>query len=344
MNTASNRRPALGRIAAAALAAFAASSVALAADIKERNIKFPIVNQIDHPQGIGAKKFADLVDQKSGGKMKVKIYAGGTLGGEQQVASAMQGGTVEASSMAPAQLVGMVKEFVVLDFPFAFANEREADAVLDGPVGRKLMDKLPEKGLIGLGYMEQGYRSITNSKRPITRLEDIQGLKIRTILNPLYIDMLNALGANAVPMPFPELYTALETKAVDGQENPYATAEASKFYEVQKYFSNTRHIYNSQMMLVSKKFWDQLSADEKKIMQDASNEASAYQRKVSREMNDKSRQNLVKNGMLVNDIAPQEIERMREKVKPVIEKYSAQVGQPLVSEFYAELEKARKAK
>ena len=344
MNTASSRRPALGRIAAAALAAFAVSSVAFAADIKERNIKFPIVNQIDHPQGIGAKKFADLVDAKSGGKMKVKIYAGGTLGGEQQVASAMQGGTVEASSMAPAQLVGMVKEFVVLDFPFAFANEREADFVLDGPVGKKLMDKLPEKGLIGLGYMEQGYRSITNSKRPITKLEDIQGLKIRTILNPLYIDMLNALGANAVPMPFPELYTALETKAVDGQENPYATAEASKFYEVQKYFSNTRHIYNSQMMMVSKKFWDQLSADEKKILQDSSNEASAYQRKVSREMNDKSRQNLVKNGMLVNDIAPAELQRMRDKVKPVIEKYSAQVGQPLVAEFYAELEKARKAK
>ena len=337
-----SRKPALKRIAAAVLIAVAGVSSALAADIKERNIKFPIVNQIDHPQGIGAKKFAELVEQKSGGKMKVKIYPGGSLGGELQVASAMQGGTIEASSMAPAQLVGMVKEFVVLDFPFAFANEREADFVLDGPVGRKLMDKLPEKGLIGLGYMEQGYRSISNSKRPITRLEDIQGLKIRTIQNPLYLDMLNALGANAVPMPFPELYTALEQKAVDGQENPYATVEASKFYEVQKYFSNTRHIYNSQMMMVSKKFWDQLSADEKKVLQDASNEASAYQRKVAREMSDKSRQALIKNGMQINDIAPQELQRMRDKVKPVIDKYSAQVGTPLVTEFYAELEKARK--
>ncbi len=333
---------ALKRIAATLLIAAAGASSAFAADIKERNIKFPIVNQIDHPQGIGAKRFADLVEQKSGGKMKVRIYPGGTLGGEQQVASAMQGGTIEAASMAPAQLVGMIKEFVVLDFPFSFANEREADAVLDGPVGRKLMDKLPEKGLIGLGYMEQGYRSITNSKRPITRMEDIQGLKIRTILNPLYLDMLNALGANAVPMPFPELYTALESKAVDGQENPYATAEASKFYEVQKYFSNTRHIYNSQLMLVSKKFWDQLSADERKILQDASNEASVYQRRVSRALSDQSKQNLIKAGMQINDLAPQEIARMRDKIKPVIDKYSAQVGEPLVKEFYAELEKARK--
>jgi len=337
------RRPVLRAVAAAVLAA-TCGLAAHAADVKERNIKFPIVNQIDHPQGIGAKKFADLVEQKSGGKMKVKIYPGGSLGGELQVASAMQGGTIEVSSMAPAQLVGMVKEFVVLDFPFSFANEREADAVLDGPVGKKLLDKLPAKGLIGLGYMEQGYRSISNSKRPITRLEDIQGLKIRTIQNPLYLDMLNALGANAVPMPFPELYTALEQKAVDGQENPYATVEASKFYEVQKYFSNTRHIYNSQMMMVSKKFWDQLSADEKKILQDSSNEASTYQRKVAREMSEKSRQALIKAGMQINDLAPAELQRMRDKVKPVIDKYSAQVGQPLVSEFYAELEKARKAK
>ena len=136
--------------------------------------------------------------------MKVKVYPGGTLGGEQQVASAMQGGTVEASMMAPAQLVGLINEFVVLDFPFAFANEGEADAVLDGPFGKKLLDKLPPKNLVGLGFMEQGYRSITNSKRPVNKLEDIQGLKIRTISNPLYIDMLNALGANAVPMAFSE--------------------------------------------------------------------------------------------------------------------------------------------
>lgn len=315
-----------------------------AAELKDRSIKLPIVNNIDHPQGVGAKKFAELVEQKSGGKIKVKLFPGGTLGGEQQVASAMQGGTIEASMMAPAQLVGMIKEFVVLDFPFAFANEREADSVLDGPVGKKLLDKLPEKNLIGLAYMEQGYRSISNSKRPIVKLEDIQGLKIRTIQNPLYIDMLNALCANAVPMPFPELYTALETKTVDGQENPFSTLEASKFYEVQKYMSTTRHIYNPQLLMVSKKFWDSLSAGEKKIIQDAAYEARDYQRKIAREMSQKSREFLTNNGMQINDVAPQEIARMREKVKPVTEKYAGQVGEPLVKEFYAELDRARQQK
>jgi tripartite ATP-independent transporter DctP family solute receptor len=313
-------------------------------DIKDRSVKMPIVNAIDHPQGIGAAKFAELVAQKSGGKIKVKVYPGGTLGGEQQVASAMQGGTVEVSMMAPAQLVGNYKEFLVLDLPFAFANEREADIVLDGPFGKKLLEVMPAKGLVGLAYMEQGYRSISNSKRPINKLEDIQGLKIRTIQNPLYVDMLNTLGANAVPMAFTELYTALDTKAVDGQENPYATLEASKFYEVQKYMSATKHIYNPQLLLVGKKFWDTLSPAEKKIFQDAANEARDYQRKVARDMSDKSRQFLVKSGMQINDIAPQEIARMRDKVKPVVDKYSAQIGEPLVKEFYAELDKARKQK
>jgi tripartite ATP-independent transporter DctP family solute receptor len=331
-------------IAFALSCALLGATSAHAADIKERNVKLPIVNNIDHPQGVGAQKFAELVEKKSGGKIKVKVFPGGTLGGEQQVASAMQGGTIEASMMAPAQLVGMIKEFVILDFPFTFANEREADYVLDGPLGRKLLDMLPPKNLVGLAFMEQGYRSISNSKRPVNKLEDIQGLKIRTILNPLYIDMFNTLGANAVPMPFPELYTALETKTVDGQENPYSTVEASKFYEVQKYFSNTRHIYNPQMLMVGKKFWDSLSAEEKKILQEAANEARDYQRKVSRDMSEKSKAFLIKQGMQINDVSPQEIGRMRDKVKPVVDKYAAQVGEPLVKELNAELEKARKTK
>ena len=322
---------------------FVAGSSA-AADIKERSAKFPIVNAIDHPQGLGAQKFVDVVDKKSGGKIKIKVFPNGTLGGEQQVAAAMQGGTVEISMMSPAQIVGTVKEFIVLDFPFAFANVAQADAVLDGPFGKKLMDYMPAKGWVGLGFMEQGYRSISNSKRPINKLEDIKGLKIRTILNPLYVDMFNTLGANAVPMPFPELYTALEMKTVDGQENPETSVDASKFYEVQKYFSGTRHIYNPQMVMVSKKFWDSLSADEKKIFEDAMVEARDVQRKAARAMTDKSRKVLLDKGMQLNEIAPAELARMKEAVKPVTEKYAAQLDQSLVKAFYAELEKVKNLK
>ena len=333
----------LSPIALATALVFAAG-LGHAADIKERSAKFPIVNAIDHPQGLGAQRFVDVVDKKSGGKIKIKIFPNGTLGGEQQVAAAMQGGTVEISMMSPAQIVGTIKEFVVLDFPFSFANVAQADAVLDGPFGQKLMDYMPAKGWVGLGFMEQGYRSISNSKRPINKLEDIKGLKIRTILNPLYVDMLNTLGANAVPMPFPELYTALEMKTVDGQENPETSVDSSKFYEVQKYFSGTRHIYNPQMMMVSKKFWDTLSADEKKISNEALVEARDVQRKAARAMTDKSRKVLTDHGMLLNEIAPAELARMKDAVKPVTDKYAAQLDQALVKAFYAELEKTKNLK
>ena len=175
-------------------------------------------------------------------------------------------------------------------------------------------------------------------------MKTIKGLKIRTILNPLYVDMLNTLGANAVPMPFPELYSAMETKTVDGQENPETTVDASKFYEVQKYFSATRHIYNPQMIMVGKKFWDTLSADEKKIFEEAAIEARDVQRKAARAMTDKSRKVMTDHGMKLNEIAPEEIVRMRAAVKPVTDKYAAQLDPELVKAFYAELEKTKNLK
>ncbi|MFS6802121.1 TRAP transporter substrate-binding protein [Edwardsiella tarda] len=297
----------------------------------------PIVNAIDHPQGVGAKVFAEEVAKNSNGKIKIKIFPNGTLGGEQQVASAMQGGTIEVSMMSPAQIVGTVPQFIVLDFPFTLKNETQADAVLDGPFGKKLMSYMPEKGWVGLAYMEQGYRSISNNKRPINTLEDIKGLKIRTILNPLYIDMLNALGANAIPMPFPELYTAMETKTVDGQENPETSIDANKYYEVQKYFSGTRHIYNPQMLMVSKKLWDQLSEDERQIFQQAALTARDAQRQFAREMTEKSRANLLANGMQLNEISAAELARMQSVVQPVIDKYAAKLDPELVKQFQQEL-------
>lgn len=312
-----------------------------AADISARNLKMPIVNAIDHPQGIGAKVFVDEVAKHSDNKIKIKIFANGTLGGEQQVASAMQGGTIEVSMMSPAQIVGTIPEFVALDFPFSFKNTRQADAVLDGPFGQKLLDYMPAKGWVGLAYMEQGYRSISNNKHPITKLEDVKGLKIRTILNPLYVDMFNAMGANAVPLPMPELYTAMETRTVDGQENPETSVDANKYYEVQKYFSGTRHIYNPQLLMVSKKLWDKLSDDEKKIFKDASIVARDAQRKAARDMTEVSRKTLIEKGMELNELAPEEIERMHVAVEPVTKKYAAKLDPALLKQFQDELERTK---
>ncbi len=316
---------------------------ASAADIKERVLRFPIVNPINHPQGLGAQKLAEIVHRESAGKIRINIFPDGRLGNEQQVAAALQGGSIEISMMSPAQLVSTIKEFIVLDLPFSFTDTAQADNVLDGPFGQRLLAYMPVKGWVGLGFMEQGYRSISNSKRPILTLEDFKGLKIRTLLNPLYTDMLSSLGAKPVPMPFPEVYAAMEKQIVDGQENPETTVALSKFYTVQKYFSATRHIYNPQLVLVSKKFWDSLSADEKKIFEAATIEARDFQRTAARALMDKSRQTMLAHGMQINEIAPAELARMREAVKPVRDKYAAKLDPELLAAFYAALEKSRRS-
>jgi tripartite ATP-independent transporter DctP family solute receptor len=213
--------------------------------------------------------------------------------------------------------------------------------VVDGPFGKNLFSKLTDKGLIGLAYWDLGFRNVTNNRRPITKVDDIAGLKIRVIQSPIYIDLFNTLGANAVPLPFPEVYTALEQKAIDGQENPVSVILANKFQEVQKHLALTRHIYNPQAILISKKLWDKMSADEKKIISEAVAEATTYQRKLSRDTEAQALDQLKKAGVQVTELAPAEQQRMRDKVKPVIDKHTKVVGEDTVKALQAELTKAR---
>jgi tripartite ATP-independent transporter DctP family solute receptor len=235
-----------------------------------------------------------------------------------------------------------VKEFGLIGLPFSFATEKEADAVLDGPFGRKLLAKLQDKGLVGLAFWENGFRNVTNNKRPIVRAEDVAGLKIRTMQNTLYIDLFGGLGANPVPMAVSELFTALESRAVDAQENPYTVVHAQKFYDVQKYLSTTGHAYDALVLIVSRKFWDRLSAADQKALQEAAVESTAFERAASRELNAKLRAELVKLGMQINDVSREEKARMREKLQPVIAKHVAAAGEDAAREFFAEIEKARK--
>ncbi len=210
------------------------------------------------------------------------------------------------------------------------------------PFGQKLLAKLEEKGLHGLGYWDLGFRNLTNSKRPIAKAEDIAGLKIRVIQSPIYVDLFNTLGANATPLPFPELYSALDQKAVDGQENPNTVILSSKFAEVQKHITQTRHIYNPQALIVSKKTWDGMSEEEKKLIADAAAEATVFQRQASRGAADSALASLKQAGMTVTELPPAELAKLREKVKPVIDKYTATVGEATVKELNAEIAKVRK--
>jgi len=331
----------LTRALAVGLATLLPLSAALAQDIKERTFKFALQNPKGHPLEQGATKFSELVAAKSGGKIKVNVFPGGTLGGDAANVSALQGGTIEFVMLNSGILASQVKDFEVFDFPFMFASAKEADAVVDGPFGQKLHAKLAEKGIVGLAYTELGFRQLTNSKRAVNTVEDIAGLKLRVIPNAINVDWVKALGANPTPLAFPELYAALEQKAIDGQENPLSVIQANKFFEVQKFLTLTNHQYNPQSLIFSKKVWDTLSPAEQKIVQDAASEASKFQRQVNRDAAAGQLDALKKAGMQVSEFAPAEQAKLRDKLKPVIDKHGAAIP-ATVAELQAELAKLRK--
>ena len=320
----------------------AAGSMAIAQDIQQRTIRLGHLNNLGHPTSMGAQKFAEIVATQSGGKITVKEFPSSQLGNELQQQSALQGGVQEMLIASTTSLAGIVKEFGLFDFPFLFSDARQADAMVDGPLGKMLGSKLADKGVVVLGFFDLGFRNVTNSKRPITKAEDLEGLKLRVIPNPVFLETFKTFKANPVPMPFAELYGALESKAVDGQENPYSVILSSKLYEVNKYVSGTNHVYATNPVQISKRFWEKLSSAEQKLLRDAAIEAQNYQRVVSREAAGKALAELKAKGMMYNDIAPAELARMRAAVKPVYDKFAASYEPAVVSLFKSEMERVSK--
>ena len=315
--------------------------VAARAEIGEHTIKFAAQNQKGHPQVMGMEKFKELVEARSDGKITVKLFPGGTLGGDVQTLSALQGGTVEMTVLNAGLLAGNVQDFALADLPFLYDTPQQADAVMDGPFGTALMDELASQNIHGLGYWELGFRQLTNNVRPVAKVDDIAGLKIRVVQQPVMIDLFNALGANAVPMPFPEVYPALETGAIDGQENPFANILASKLYEVQKYVTVTNHVYNPQIVLVSGKLWGALNDEERQLLQQAATEARDFQRAASRAASADAKAKLAEEGLEITELPPEEVAKLRELAKPVVEKQKAAANPEVVKQLEAELAKAQ---
>lgn len=320
----------------------AAVACAAGAQAQQRTLKFATQNPKGHPLVTGMEKFAELVGAKSGGRLKVDLFPGGVLGSDQANVSALQGGTLDLVVLNSGILASQAKQFGIYDFPFMFANPREADAVVDGPFGQKLHKLLEDKGIVGLAYWELGFRNITNSKRPVNKVEDIAGLKLRVIPNAINVDWVKALDANPTPLPFPELYAALDQKSFDGQENPNSVILANKFYEVQKHLVQTNHQYNPQSLIMSRKVWDSLGADDRKVIGEAAVEAARFQRQVSRTDAGAALESLKKNGMQVTDLAPAELAKFRARMAPVIAKHGEVVGADVVKDIQAELAKIRK--
>ncbi len=311
------------------------------AQFAERTIKFSNGVNEDHPVGNGVKRMQEVLAAKTGGKMKINAFWGGAAGGDLPATQALRAGTQEMVCTSSSPLVGIVKELGVFDLPFLFANEKEADSVLDGPAGVLVNAKLEAAGLVNLAYWENGFRNLTNSKKAVVKAEDFEGLKVRVMQNNIFLDTFKALGTNAVPMAFGEVFTALETKTIDGQENPFVTIDTSKFYEVQKHVSATRHAYTPFLILYSKKLWDQLNPQEQAVLREAAIEGQKAQRAASRALGEKALANLRTRGMTVTDISGVEQRRMFEKVKPVYDKHIPTIGADVVNAVLDGLKKAR---
>ena len=316
------------------------ASTGAIAQFAERTIKFTNGVNEDHPVGVGVKKMQEVLAAKTGGKMKIAAFWGGAAGGDLPATQALRAGTQEMVCTSSSPLVGIVKELGAFDLPFLFANEKEADAVLDGPAGEYFNKKLEAAGLVNLAYWENGFRNLTNSKKPVAKAEDFEGVKLRVMQNNIFLDSFKTLGANAVPMAFGEVFTALETRTIDGQENPFVTIETSKFSEVQKYLSVTRHAYTPFLVLYSKKLWDQLNPQEQAVLREAAKEGQKVQREANRALNEKSLANLRKT-MTVNEVSAAEQKRMLEKVKPVYDKNVPNIGAEAVGVVTEALKKAR---
>ncbi|QLB13747.1 tripartite ATP-independent transporter DctP family solute receptor [Bisgaardia hudsonensis] len=259
----------------ASVSLFSATAVA------QTSLRFGYEAPRSDTQHLAAKKFNDLLKQKTKGEIKLSLFPDSTLGNAQTMIGAVRGGTIDLEMSGSPNFSGLVSKLNVIDIPFIFKDREHAYAVLDGEIGQGLLKELEAQGLKGLAFWEVGFRSFTNSKRPITGPDDIKGLKVRTNQNPMYIEAFSLLGANPVPMPLSELYTALETKAVDAQEHPVGIFWSAKLYEVQKYLSLTNHGYTPLIVVMNKAKFDSFSPELQQAIIESAQEAGKYQRQLN---------------------------------------------------------------
>jgi tripartite ATP-independent transporter DctP family solute receptor len=304
------------------------------AQIRERNLRVGIGLNAEHPQGMAVRHMADLVARESQGKIKITLFGDGKLGNDISMIAELQKGTLDMTVPDSSTLVGVNKGFGVINFPYVFAREEDADLLLDGSFGNKLLDTLPAQGIVGLGWWENGFRHTTNSVRPISSVKDLAGVRIRVIPNPLFKDSFAALGATPVELPFPQVFDALSRQQVDGQENPVITIFSSRFYEAQKYLTLTGHIYSVWTLLISKKTWDSFSSEEQSLFRKAAREATLYERKTIREASRKAIADLQKAGMAVNELSYADQVHFRQLLRPVVNKYRSEFGEQWAQDFY----------
>ncbi len=255
-----------------------------------------------NPRHEAAVKMAEVAKAKSNGRIEIQVAPSAQLGDDAAMVTALRTGALDMSANSQGAVANAVPEYAAFGMPFLFSNLEQVWKMLDGPLGKELADKTAEKGMVVLGYWDNGIRHMSNSKRAISKPEDLKGLKMRTPPDAVTVDIMQALGAEAQQIRFAELYVALQQGVVDGQENPLMNIHASKLYEVNKFISLTGHKYEMTPLLMSKRSWDRLSDADKKVLQEAAAEATQLQRKLSKESDDKLLVDLRARGVQINTV------------------------------------------
>jgi tripartite ATP-independent transporter DctP family solute receptor len=286
----------------------------------------------EHPYHLGAVRYSELVAQRTKNKVKIDVYPSTQLGNERDMVEGLQLGTIDLVVTSTGPLGGFVPRIFVVDLPFLFRDREHAYKVLDGSIGRELLDAFSAKGIRGLAFWENGFRQMTNSVRPIEKPEDLKGIKIRTMENKVHLSAFRAFGASPTPMAWSEVYTALQQKTIDAQENPIAIIYFQKIYEVQKYLALTGHFYSPAPLLMSLKAFNNLPKNIQKIMLDTAMDCATYERNLLRDNEAKQLAEIKAKGMLVT--LPNK-KPFQDAAAPVYKEFESQFGKEIIDRIIA---------
>jgi tripartite ATP-independent transporter DctP family solute receptor len=314
-------------IAAAVLATLAAGASA------QTVLKIGYATSKESHYGVGSTVFCDEIEKNTQGRYKCQQFPNSALGGEREQIEAVQLGTQDLTNTSTGPLGNFVPEVKIVDIPFLFRDYDHARKVMDGPIGQDLLKKVSAKGMIGLAWTENGFRHMTNNKHPIVHASDAAGLKLRTMENKVHMEGYKTFGLLPTPMPFPELFTAMQQGTVDGQENPIPVILSSKFSQVQKYLSMTGHVYSPAILLLSPKVWNGLSDADKKVFVAAAQKGAAAQRKKVNDDEANGIAQLKKDGMQV--VEKVDSESFRKAVAPAYANYAKEFGADKIAAIQA---------
>jgi len=282
-----------------------------------------------HHHNIALRWFADRVAKASNGRLELKVLDGAQLGGERDYIEGMILGSVDMAQVSTGPIAGFIPEFDLFSLPYVFRNTDHFVKVVTGPVGAKYFELLEKRGMKGLCWFDNGYRSVFNSKRPIRTPEDMKGLKIRVMESPIMVDTINAMGGSATPMAYGELYTSLQQGVLSGAENAPGNVFNDKFYEVTKFYSLTNHFRPPGVVMISLKAWNRLSRADQAVLQEEAKALQAYEIELTQKVEKESIEQLKAKGMQVNEV---DFEAFQKAVKPVQDKFSARFGPEMVKQ------------